>query len=145
MADTSLEIVGLAVPHVTMVYPLPGPTRTYTLYYSQLFEEAPDQGSTGDLYVSRTTIYYKTHNDCWNTCHFNKEVVHPSIEGLYLSYDEYGPCWARGTWTRRPFREQLLPYQIVACCHRMIEYNQHEQQQQGPGSNANEPIEIDLD
>lgn len=137
-----VQILGFTVPEVHRELPVPGPIQTYTILYSQLFELPPsNQGKAGDLFVSRSTIFYKTQNKRWVVAHFNREVDHPSINTLHLSYDDSGPCWARHPQSPHSF-EQEQPLHIARQFYEAIAYYRTPQLQ-GPGSNADQPIEVD--
>lgn len=140
-----VQILGSRVPQVPRQLPVPGPIQTHAIFYSQLFEFPPsEQGVSGDFYVSKSTILYKTQADHRVVAHFNHQVPHPSINTLHLSYDDFGPCWVHLPWQPRPFGQEWQPHRIAAQFHHAIAYHK-KRQFRGPGSGADHPIEIYLD
>lgn len=143
ISPLEVEITAIIVPSVPREYPLSGPTQTYSLFYSQLFESAPStQGETGDFYVSKYKIYYKSlMGKRWIACHFNKKVLHPSKPTLHLSCDKAGPCWARLPWNPLPFGQEWNTSDIARQFHLAVA--DYKRRLEGPGGDSEDPIIIE--
>lgn len=143
MADSSIQLTGTATRRITIRYTVPGLIQESTIHFSRLLPSPPSaQGEPGDFFVSSDCVFYLKVTRKWVVAHFNQRVAHPLINGLWLSYTQEGPCWADATHGGGGFGPGWTQARIAAHFHEAIDYHLAHI---GPGSDPNDPIDVDSD